>query len=238
MRASTMRRFGFVAALALLVVAVIYSSEVLAGTPTVRVGSVSTGVGLEGTVELDALGIGEPGLGAWTIEIVYDPEVAAVAECTAEQGGICNAAYAEDTIRVVGTNVYGLVGDHTLARIVFACKAVGESDLTPTLRVLADSTPGGPLPIEAAVANGSVTCSEDKVHPTPTSEAPDTPAKLPGDANCDGIVTAVDAALILQFDARLIEVLPCEDAADVTGDGVINAIDAAIILQRDAVLLP
>jgi hypothetical protein len=240
MRASLLRKLAVAVGMTLVVAAVFFSPSAEAGTPTVTVGSVSTGVGLQGVVDLDALGIGAPGLGAWTIEIAYDPEVAAVVECTAEQGGICNAAYAEGIVRVAGTNVNGLEGDHRLARITLACQAAGESDLTLTLRVLADATLGSPAPIDAAVADGAVTCSEEDGHPSPTpkpTEPPGAPANVPGDANCDGAANAVDAALILQFDAHLTGSLPCQDAADVNGDGVVNAIDAAIILQRNAGLL-
>ena len=52
-----------------------------------------------------------------------------------------------------------------------------------------------------------------------------------GDANCDGTVNAVDAALILQFSADLIDSLACQDAADVNGDGEVTSVDAALILQ-------
>ena len=58
-----------------------------------------------------------------------------------------------------------------------------------------------------------------------------------GDANCDGSVNAIDAALVLQFNAGLLGSLPCEDAADVNGDGDITSVDAALILQFTAGLL-
>ena len=62
--------------------------------------------------------------------------------------------------------------------------------------------------------------------------------RIMGDVNCSGEVNAVDAALILQRDARLLPILPCEENADVSGDGRVNSIDAALILQREAGLLP
>ena len=66
-----------------------------------------------------------------------------------------------------------------------------------------------------------------------------TPAPLIayGDANCDGAVNTVDAALALQFDAGLIESIECRGAADVNGDGVINSLDASLLLQFDAGLI-
>ncbi len=58
-----------------------------------------------------------------------------------------------------------------------------------------------------------------------------------GDANCDGIVSSLDAVLVLQVDAGLLDEAPCQLQADASFDGVVNSLDAAIILQREAGLL-
>ena len=63
------------------------------------------------------------------------------------------------------------------------------------------------------------------------------PPSLVGDANCDNSVDPLDAALILQLAAGLIEVLPCADGGDVNADGVENSLDAVLILQFSAGLL-
>jgi hypothetical protein len=60
---------------------------------------------------------------------------------------------------------------------------------------------------------------------------------LVGDSNCGGSVNAIDAAVILQYEARLLAVLSCPDNADVNGDGIIDPLDAILVLQYDAGLL-
>ena len=73
---------------------------------------------------------------------------------------------------------------------------------------------------------------------TPTSTFTPTPTPfLVGDANCDGTVNALDAALILQFSAGLLNSLRCPLGADANGDGTVNALDAALVLQFSAGLL-
>ncbi|OGO51049.1 MAG: hypothetical protein A2148_10730 [Chloroflexi bacterium RBG_16_68_14] len=77
--------------------------------------------------------------------------------------------------------------------------------------------------------------------PTPTSTPTPwfipIPRSLLGDVNCDGRVNSIDAALILQFAAGLIDELPCPEKDDVNVDGTINSIDATLILQYDSGLI-
>lgn len=58
-----------------------------------------------------------------------------------------------------------------------------------------------------------------------------------GDVNCAGVTNAIDAAIVLQFGAGLIDALACQERADVNGDGDIDSRDAALILQYVAGLL-
>ncbi len=59
-----------------------------------------------------------------------------------------------------------------------------------------------------------------------------------GDVNCDGVVTAVDARLVLQYVAGLVEDYELNMYyADVNGDGYVTAVDARIILQKVAGLV-
>ncbi len=56
---------------------------------------------------------------------------------------------------------------------------------------------------------------------------------LKGDANDDGVVDNLDAAMILKYDAGVINSVN-ESAADVNGDGAVDNLDAAMILKYDA----
>jgi len=59
-----------------------------------------------------------------------------------------------------------------------------------------------------------------------------------GDVNCDGSANAIDASLMLQLQADLVEQLECEAAGDTNEDGILNAIDTALVLQFTAGLIP
>ena len=62
-------------------------------------------------------------------------------------------------------------------------------------------------------------------------------AKLRGDANCDFSRTSIDAAIILQLTAGLLESTLCTKNADTNANGSVDAIDAALVLQFSAGLL-
>ena len=229
MAALNLRRFGFFAMLAGIIAVLLtfmVSPKAAAEDAAVGVGAVETEFGQQAVVHVEALKIAAPGLGAWTIDIAYDPDVVTPVACSAALGGICNVGFNATTVRLLGVSAQGVEGDVELGEIVFECKQAGESALELTASVFADATPGAPQPIAAVINHGSVTCS---VEP-PTSE----PDKLPGDADCNGEVDSIDAIYILQYDARLIDLVPCPDNADKNGDGAINALDAALILQHVA----
>lgn len=60
---------------------------------------------------------------------------------------------------------------------------------------------------------------------------------LVGDVDCGGSINAIDAALVLQRSAALLDELPCAENGDPSGDGVSNSLDAALILQYSAGLI-
>ncbi len=239
-----LRTVGLLVALASLLALSASSgfSHASAQGPAVSVGSLNARVGVLSKVEVSALAIGAPGLAAWTIDVRYDPSLVTIAACAASQNGICNPHYNNTTVRLTGTNIYGLQGDTTLASIALACNAAGTGRLDVIINVLADATIGGPRPIVAALQNGAVTCTTEAA-PTPTSTPtgpnpaatpPASSQKLPGDTDCNGVVNPIDAELILQYAAHTISSIPCPDDADFNHDGVVNPIDAALTLQKSA----
>ena len=61
---------------------------------------------------------------------------------------------------------------------------------------------------------------------------------LTGESLCDGVIDSIDALVVLQYSAGLIDFKPCSASADVNGDGSIDSLDASLILQQVAGLLP
>jgi hypothetical protein len=59
----------------------------------------------------------------------------------------------------------------------------------------------------------------------------------PGDATCDAVANSIDALVIEQRDAGLLDSLPCAKAADANHDSAVDALDAALILQFVAGLI-
>ncbi|MGH7485662.1 MAG: dockerin type I repeat-containing protein [bacterium] len=62
-------------------------------------------------------------------------------------------------------------------------------------------------------------------------------ADIVGDANCDGSVNSIDATLVLQLSAGLVQSTACQGKADANGDGSVDSRDAALVLQFTAGLL-
>jgi hypothetical protein len=63
------------------------------------------------------------------------------------------------------------------------------------------------------------------------------PEPAVGDVDCNGNINSIDAALLLQLGAGLVDELPCQENADTNGDGNVNSIDSALVLQFAAGLL-
>lgn len=117
------------------------------------------------------------GLGAWEIDIVYDPAVITVDSCDEGSVGLnlCSVdLVADNTVRVVGADAGGADGDLTLATINFT--AVGEDgdcgDLSVTVNQFADT--------ESQETNPSASDGEVCIEaPTPTPEPTAAPTEAP-----------------------------------------------------------
>jgi hypothetical protein len=158
------------AALGVLLVAGLIAGQAAAedGSATVTVSSATVEIDETGTVELKVLGVDDPGLGAWSVDISYDIAVAAAVGCEPQNGSVCNPQYSPDTVRVTGAVATGLEGDTSLALIGFRCAELGESDLTISINVIADATIGAPKELDTTVQDGTITCVE-AAPPPPTS---------------------------------------------------------------------
>lgn len=95
------------------------------------------------------------GLGAWTIDVTYDPTVLQVTSCTPQNGSLCNTAFAGNKIRVSGGSASGLAGTQTLAGITF--QAIGaqnsSSQIVPAIITFADANG---VPFTPSTSNGTI----------------------------------------------------------------------------------
>jgi len=153
-------------------------SQASAVSGTLTVSSPNIAPGGTGTVELTS-NVPTPGLGAWTIDVAYDPAKLTPSTCAPAQGGVCNPNYehnggATDLVRITGASASGLIGSTSLGTITFSAAAgcSGTTPLTATTNVFADATIGAPANITVTITSGAVNCAPATVAPTAT-KAPD-----------------------------------------------------------------
>ena len=121
---------------------------------------------------------------------------------------------------------------------------IGDTVAAKTVGTTFLDLPGSTMAEDIDVADSlTIECLEatpvPTVTPTPTQTStptvtPTPTPGVPGDVDCDGNISSIDASLILQLDAGLLDLLPCAQNADLNGDGEANSIDAALVLQRVA----
>lgn len=214
MKGLKVKGLGLVAAAAVAAIgAGLLVSSVLAVSGTVGIGSASAAPGDSATVDLTA-NVGSPGLGAWTVDITYDPTVVSVNSCTGgATNSVCNPAYTADSIRVTGASAMGVMGDAVLSAITFDCAdAEGTSALTLAVSVFADATPGAPADVTYTASNGSIDCEVPE--PTATeAEEPEPTALPPTGMGSDGSGGGL---------SWLIAVLAGAGAATVAGFGALR----------------
>ena len=229
-----------------------------AGGAVVRVPVAQTvAVGSDVVVDVSVENVTSPdGLGAYEFAIVYDPSVLTFEDVAdgpflsstgrtifcpdpvfdRNGDGVPDPGFVRWGCGTLGAQLAGPTGGGVLASLTFSTSCDGTSNLDFDLVALSDLL-GDPL--GASSQNGSVTVDGGSDCPPPVTPPPPppTPTRNRGDVNCDGSVTAVDAVLILQLDARMLIFLPCLSNADVNGDGVADAIDALLVLQNVAGLI-
>lgn len=166
---------------------------------------------------------GPPGIGAYAIDITFDPAVVHAESCDSGPG-LCNKAAAPDRVRLAGVSTDGLSGDVKMAGIVFRAVGAlgGHTSLEVHIVQLADAA-GHDLKAQAQVTNGGVTVVQSVPSPTPAPVAS-------GDANCDGHVDSLDGLAILNFKAGLSHP-GCLAQADVDCSGAVDSLDALDILR-------
>jgi hypothetical protein len=154
----------------------------------------------------------DPGLGAWTIDITFDPALVTLADCVPQQGGVCNPDFDSDTVRITGASANGLDGDAVLGSLTFLCDVEGTSDLSISISTLADATVGDPQPIDAAVSPGEIACQEPV--PTATPRATSTPIIV-----VDGVPDRDCSEFAFQEDAQAVYNANPGDPFDLDEDG-------------------
>ena len=218
---------GGFAALIAIGAATVIAAHASAASGSLSIGDVTLLPGEDAQLQLHTAGVGAPGLGAWLIDIEYNAAVVPPTSCAAGAGGFCNVAFGSSTVRVAGADANGLLGDITLATLRIRCDHEGATALAITAIEFADSTNGAPQPIDVSVHHGSINC----LAPVPPPQQLRGDANCDGVVNSvdalivlqfvaalrltvpcpdladydqNGHITSIDAALILQHDARLI----------------------------------
>ena len=232
-------------------VGLLVHSSALAGgpNPTVRVSPSFQNVAVNGTVVVDITIEGAPVFAAYEFHLSFDPSVLRFTSVTRggnilEDAGRTPLCLGPDVVDLENGIVSyacastggdgGPSGSGLLATLTFRATCPDQTELqfisvgpgldvdpvsisSPLGKSLRTNTVGGDVNINGPSCPGNGT--------------------MLGDANCNGEVNAIDAAIVLQITAGLLGAPSCEANADVNRNGSIDSIDAALILQFIARLI-
>jgi hypothetical protein len=109
------------------------------------------------TEDLRAINVFFPKLGAWQIDVQFQPEVVDALPCTFVQpNSYCNPNYAANKVRIVGSSAAGLSGSNIiLARLQFECVEPGTSQAEIVIGQLVSIDS---VAMASSVQSGTVTC--------------------------------------------------------------------------------
>lgn len=225
------------------------SAEAGGPGPVIRVSPSFQNVAVGGRVEVDIVVENAPTFAAYEFHLAFDPAVLEFVSVTgggdiledAGRNSLCLGPDPEDMENAIVSYACastggsgGPLGSGVLATLTFVALCPGDTDL-------AFVPVGKDLTVDAVSIGSILGDSIDTQGVTGEVNINGAgcvdPGVLRGDANCNGSVNAIDAALVLQIGAGLLDVLSCEANADVNGNGTIDSIDAALVLQFVAGLL-
>lgn len=189
--------------------------------PQASVTSAEAPSGSEVTVSVEG-DSGDAAIGAFTIDLVYDPGVAVAGEC-ATSLGLCETGIDGNTARVAGISLGGLRGHVEFVDVTF--DVVGDPGESTVLDVriveLADLEYQDLVP-QAEDIDGEIGVSSG-------------PGAVKGDADCDGEISSTDALAVLRDVAGSADA-PCGQAADVDCDAELTSADSLGVLRYVASL--
>ncbi len=228
----------------------VVNSSALAGAPdpTIRVSPSFQNVAVGGDVMVDIRIEGAPVFAAYEFHLAFDPSVLVFESVTRggeilENAGrtpLCLGPDADDLAN--GIVSYGCAstggsggpsGSGLLATLIFRaiCPDQTEVAFVPVGKGLTVAPVSISSPLGGSIDTNGVG-GEVNINGPGCSNG-----TLLGDANCNGAVNAIDAAIVLQINAGLLGPPSCAENADVNLNGSIDSIDAALILQSIAGLI-
>jgi len=210
--------FVAIMALALMLLATSAPRPAGAGSGyTLTMDSASVPPGGAAAVELNLVAPA-PGLGSYAIDITYNDSVAGIASCQSLLGS-CNKLYGEGVIRIVGVAFAPMIGEKTLATLVFETTGGGRTTLDVQATMFGPN--GEDLGRTVEVQDGTLDARGDG-----------TDIQL-GDATCDGHVDSLDALEILAEKASPTGD-PCLPYGDANCDDIVNEKDVIALLREVA----